>query len=131
MESILLNCLRKSANHGSDFNQGESIFRVAFLLAELPSQLISKKFGPDRWIPTQMVLWSVVAMSQAAIKSKATYMLCRVLLGVLEVSSFCRPYLFRAHKPTRAVSFLISFSGCPTSIQVESFRHGWVSFGPR
>lgn len=33
-----------------------------------------------------MVLWSIVAMSQAAMKGKGTYMMCRVLLGVLEVS---------------------------------------------
>ncbi|KAK9244604.1 major facilitator superfamily domain-containing protein [Lipomyces tetrasporus] len=66
------------------FNNGNSIFKAVFLVAEVPSQLISKKLGPDRWIPIQMVLWSAVAMSQYSLNSKASFYITRALLGALE-----------------------------------------------
>jgi MFS family permease len=48
------------------------------------SQLISKKIGPDNWIPIQMVAWSIVASCQSKITGQSTFYLCRALLGLIE-----------------------------------------------
>ena len=68
----------------NDYNTGQTIFLVCFLFAELPSQLISKKIGPDNWIPIQMVSWSLIASMQCFITNRSSYWACRALLGVME-----------------------------------------------
>lgn len=68
----------------SSYNYGQSILYVSFLFAELPSQLISKKLGPDNWIPCQMVMWSLVAAFQAFLTGKTSFYVTRSLLGLIE-----------------------------------------------
>lgn len=67
----------------NDFNYGQTIFLASFLAAELPSGLISKKLGADRWIPFIMMAWSITAGSQAFLSNKAGFYAIKALLGLL------------------------------------------------
>jgi len=89
----------------NQYNNGMTIFYCSFLFAELPSQMISKRLGPDRWIPVrtsmcsklliilgfmlivrliEMVSWSLVASMQAFMKDEKGFYICRFLLGLIE-----------------------------------------------
>lgn len=77
----MLDDLGLNTNH---YNYGQTIFYLCFLCAELPSQLISKKLGPDNWIPIQMISWSVVAICQCRITGQKSFYATRALLGLIE-----------------------------------------------
>lgn len=68
----------------NDINNGQLIFFLCFLFMELPSGLISKKLGPERWVPIQVVAWSTVGVCQAALQNRAGYFATRALLGVCQ-----------------------------------------------
>ncbi|KAI9757713.1 MAG: hypothetical protein M4579_003338 [Chaenotheca gracillima] len=81
LSETLLQDLNMNTNN---YNYGMTIFYVSFLAAELPSQLISKKLGPDNWIPIQMVSWSIVACCQSRMTSVTSFYVTRCLLGICE-----------------------------------------------
>lgn len=81
--AITDNMLPELGMNTNDFNYGQTIFLLSFLASELPSGLISKKLGPDIWIPFIIVAWSVVSAAQAGLTNKAGYYAIRCLLGLL------------------------------------------------
>ncbi|KAJ5244086.1 hypothetical protein N7489_004182 [Penicillium chrysogenum] len=113
LASTLLEDLGMTSN---DYNLGQTVFLVCFLLAEMPSQLLSKRIGPDRWIPMQIVSWSLVAACQAFLKGRGSYLACRALLGFLEGGFIPDTILFlsffykSSELPKRLTCFWISYT---------------------
>lgn len=63
---------------------GSSLFFVAFLFAEIPSNLIMWKVGARRWIARIMVTWGLVSGAMALIQTPTHFYILRFLLGVAE-----------------------------------------------
>ncbi|PSR97310.1 major facilitator superfamily domain-containing protein [Coniella lustricola] len=106
----------------NQYNYGMTIFYLCFLCAELPSQMLSKKLGPDVWIPIQMCLWSIVAICQCRITGVSSFYATRAVLGLLEGGFIpdCVLYLSFFYTSKELPIRLSFFWGCYISTQIIS-----------
>ncbi|RFU26180.1 hypothetical protein B7463_g10159, partial [Scytalidium lignicola] len=107
-----------------DFNWSVSItyFSVTALL--MPANILMKKISAKVYFPLIMVLWGIVVMSLAGVKSKAGLLAGRFMLGVPEagVVPCCVMYFSFWYKPTeRAIRLGIFHSANSLALACSGF----------
>ncbi|GAA5975659.1 hypothetical protein JCM10908_005233 [Rhodotorula pacifica] len=65
----------------SDYNLGNTLSKLGFLIAELPSQMIGKKLGVDIWLPTQIVLFSILSSCQFWMNGRTSFLALRFFIA--------------------------------------------------
>lgn len=64
------------------------IFYVGYILMELPSNILLRKFGAATWLSFLGVAWGLVVLGFGFSKNWQTVAVLRVMLGVLEAGLF-------------------------------------------
>ena len=67
-----------------DYNVGQTISSISFLVAELPSQLISMKIGPDFLILIQICALSFIPAVQFLLRGRASVLATRYLTATFQ-----------------------------------------------
>ncbi|KAF8895519.1 major facilitator superfamily domain-containing protein [Infundibulicybe gibba] len=71
-----------------EYNTALALYFVAYVIFEVPSNIILKRFDPQIWLPTLTLLWGVVSICQGLVKNRAGLFGIRFLLGVSEAGLF-------------------------------------------
>ncbi|KAH8679462.1 major facilitator superfamily domain-containing protein [Ilyonectria robusta] len=73
---------------GNQYQIAVSVLFVTYVLSELPSNLVLKKFTPSRWLAFITVGWGLVATLTGIVQSYPGLIACRLILGGLEGGLF-------------------------------------------
>jgi sugar phosphate permease len=71
---------------GTQLNTAISLFYPLYILAEFPAALVVKRLGFNRVIPAAAMAWGIVCLSNGFVQNFAGLAVCRMLLGMFEVS---------------------------------------------
>jgi sugar phosphate permease len=73
---------------GNQYQVAVSILFVTYLLFEVPSNLVLKRFTPSRWIAFITTAWGIVATLTGLVNSYGALIAVRLILGALEAGLF-------------------------------------------
>ena len=72
----------------SAFGFGVGVFYWGFFLCQVPSNLMLDRFGARRWLPTIMLIWSVLSGCMALVNSEHSFYIMRFILGAADAGFF-------------------------------------------
>ncbi|KAI0751640.1 MFS general substrate transporter [Daedaleopsis nitida] len=70
--------------HGTQFNIALAIFYVPYIIVELPSNWVLKRFKPSRWLPFLVLLWGTVTTLSGLVHNYSGLLAIRFFLGLCE-----------------------------------------------
>ncbi|CAN6663290.1 high-affinity nicotinic acid transporter [Trichomonascus vanleenenianus] len=73
---------------GNQYNVCLTIFFVPYIVSEVPSNYLLKKFKPHVWLSLCMFLFGIVSIGQGFVKSYSGLLATRFFLGLLEAGMF-------------------------------------------
>lgn len=73
---------------GQQPNIALAVFFVPYILFEIPSNLMMKRFGPQRWMAFCVCGFGIVMMAQGFVKSFSGLLATRFFLGLMEAGTF-------------------------------------------
>lgn len=72
----------------SAYNTALAIYFVGYVIFEVPSNIILKRFDPQLWLPSLTLTWGIVSICQGLVKNQAGLFGIRFLLGATEAGLF-------------------------------------------
>ncbi|EZF31827.1 hypothetical protein H109_00245 [Trichophyton interdigitale MR816] len=69
---------------GNQFNVAVQVFFVPYVLMDIPSNILLKKFAPSTWISMLTFLWGVASMCQGFVRNNGDLIVCRFFIGAFE-----------------------------------------------
>lgn len=73
---------------GTQYQTAVSILFVTYIVFEVPSNLVLKKFTPRYWIAFITTAWGIIATLTGLVESYGSLVACRILLGAVEAGLF-------------------------------------------
>lgn len=70
--------------HGLDYNVALAMFFPFYIAAEIPSNMMLKRFRPSVWITVIMTSWAVVMICMGFVHNLQGLLVCRAFLGIAE-----------------------------------------------
>ncbi|SPN96651.1 related to nicotinamide mononucleotide permease [Cephalotrichum gorgonifer] len=98
---------------GTLYNNALVVFFVPYIIFEIPSNILLKRFKPHVWLSINMFLFGFVTMMQGLVQNYAGLVACRFFLGVFETGMFPGAFYligmwYRRHEAQRRYSFFFN-----------------------